>query len=779
MTLSRLSVLFHHPRVLLRVGLIGAWAAFVATVLFRSDHGAFNPWFDAGVYNVPFILASGACVLRSLQEPAAAKPWRLLAGGLVVFALGNLYSSLVLVDQEVYPSVADGLWLAFYFVIYCAIVTVARSSTERFHASTWIDGAIVGMGTASLVAGFVLDRVLADTEGDPAVVATNLAYPVADLVLVVALVIWSTIQRRPSPAAGWLAIGLFTLGIGDVVFLYQSANGSYAEGGLLDVSWPLGAVFIGLSSLTRRSIIEQRTERRPPFVVPCSFAAVAVAMLVYGQSHDMSTVTVILMVATLVAAALRTLWTVREVTRLSSSRDEARTDELTGLANRRAFIEAVDAAVEQRTRCAVVIVDLDEFKRVNDELGHDLGDQLLRRVGRELRDALPSSVVARLGGDEFGLLIELHEDEQPLHRVQRVADRLCGKTTIDTHIIEVAGSFGVAIAPTPDSDRRDLLRAADAAMYRAKRARSRVHLHDPQDPTNPRALRALIESGTDVAFQPVIDLATGNIESLEALVRLKLPDGSVLVPADFLDEIEHAHLQQLLTERVLGHALSFAASIAGAHPDVSVRANIFASDLCDPRLARNLAQMLGTHRVDGSALIIEVTESAFSAKSSMAAGTVQALREMGVKVAIDDFGAGHASFARLLELEVDELKLDELFARNVANNPRTRALVLAAIQLGEALDLRVVAEGVETREVAHQLAFLGCHAAQGFHYSEPLPALATRELLDRRLGAGHRPAAVSTWPSVEFAPSRWRERDTPAAATESCGASQVAVGSES
>ena len=403
-----------HPNEISRMPLLAcavavSWLAFVGSVLWRPHRGEYNPWMDVGLYNVPFGLSALASFTRSRRDVAQRAAWRALTLATLCFSGGNFYGSLVVGDRDIFPSPADALWLASYVFVYIAIVNFVRCRITRFYPSMWLDGAIAGFGAAAIVVAFAMAPVLEETEGRLSVVATTLAYPTADILLIIALIAAGMTMRTRALSWWILTCGMTATCAADVVYLFQESAGTYREGGLLDVGWPLGSTLIALAACTAGDKRTQAVGQRQLFAVPLVFATTSIALLVYGQGNQLHPVAIGLTIGAIASAVVRAALTVREVKALAASRQEARTDELTGLGNRRAFIERFETMLASGVPHAVMIIDLDRFKEVNDGLGHDVGDDLLCAVAVRLRELLGPDAAARLGGDEFGALVASHE----------------------------------------------------------------------------------------------------------------------------------------------------------------------------------------------------------------------------------------------------------------------------------------------------------------------------------------------------------------------------------
>ena len=735
--------------------LVASWLSFVAAVLWRPHRGEYNPWLDVGVYNVPFGIAALACFLRAARDHARRNAWRALGVGLLVFSAGNFYGSLVVGDADIYPSPADGMWLSFYVAVYVAIVVLVRSRIAGFHPSTWLDGAVSGFGAAALVVAFALGPVLANTEGKLSVVATNLSYPTVEILLIIFLVAAGTATRNRSWSWWLLTGGLVVFCAADVTFLFEQSSGTYKEGGLLDVSWPFAVALIGLAACASSDRTIETTESRQGFVVPWTFTATSVVLLVYGQGGGLSPVAAGLAVVAIGLAAARTVLTVREVKSLAESRREARTDDLTGLGNRRAFTEQLEAALADASSMAVMMFDLDGFKEINDSLGHDLGDELLRQVASRFSRVFAGGAISRLGGDEFGAFVTAAQPEHAVATAERALATLDEPFTLGDMNLRVGASVGIALSPLHGRRRSELMRCADIAMYHAKRAHGSVTVYEARfDPNTVDRLRiidelrgAISDRQLELDYQPTVELATGQIHGVEALVRWRRADGTLWQPDSFITIAEDAGLINQLTRAILEQAIVFIAELNNEHPGVRLSVNISGRDLLDENLPLYIRTLLNANDVRADQLTLEITETALVADLDLARRSTVALRALGVRISVDDFGVGYSSMAELIGLTVDELKIDKTFVTKLDTDYRLEAIVRATIELGRALNLNVVAEGVETLAAFKVLERLGCATAQGYHIARPL----TPEQLTTFLSIHTPPAHAAVLPVLAFA----------------------------
>ncbi|MCX5069325.1 bifunctional diguanylate cyclase/phosphodiesterase [Micromonospora lupini] len=444
------------------------------------------------------------------------------------------------------------------------------------------------------------------------------------------------------------------------------------------------------------------------------------------------------------AAALHDAATHREL-RLVTARSsyEAVHDPLTGLANRTAMLGKGDQSLRQLAHdhpVALLLLDINQFKEVNDTLGHAAGDQLLRLTANRLSAlARPGDLLGRLGGDEFALLLTsvpvLGDRAAPmahaLRQAREIAERLAAPTEVAGVRMSIEVSVGVVVADAGTADLTELLRRADIAMYQAKEGGGSVAAYDSSRDaasTDQLALLAELREALKVddqlvlALQPAVDLATGAPTGVEALIRWQHPRRGWLSPADFIRPVENSEQLGTFTRYVLDKALGVAAGWAREGLDVPISVNLSARSLLDPRLPAEIADALRRHQVPPHRLVLEITETVVMSELEIIDEVLATLRSMGVQLAVDDFGTGFSSLTFLTRIAVDELKVDRSFVIRMADSPEAAAIVRTTVGLAHELGLRVVAEGVETAEQRLALAELGCTSAQGYHFFKPMPA---------------------------------------------------------
>lgn len=404
-------------------------------------------------------------------------------------------------------------------------------------------------------------------------------------------------------------------------------------------------------------------------------------------------------------------------------RHQARHDPLTGLPNRAAVVNHLERslAVTRRSGRAlgVLFLDLDRFKSTNDVWGHAAGDVVLRAVAERLTEAVrPYDMVGRLGGDEFVVLAELGATDHADELGRRIRDAVGQPVLFGGQPVPVSASIGCAIAG-PGDTADDLLVRSDDDMYLEKR---RTHAHSPEVPSLLEPLRqALLDEVIEVHYQPIVDLRTGSVRRVEALARW-VHDGAPVPPPVFVGLAENHGLIHRLGRLVLDRALAQVATWREAGHAVHLSVNLSPHQLADPQLATTVEALLRRHNVSPSQLTLELTENILSIDDATVEASVTSLHDLGLGLAVDDFGMGTSGLHRLSRLPVDEVKVDRSFIARMLVQPPDRRIVEAIVALACDLGLGVVAEGIETPEQAQAVAALGVPHAQGYYWARPQPA---------------------------------------------------------
>jgi diguanylate cyclase (GGDEF)-like protein len=762
-----------------RLGLRGAFAllgvTIVAAALYAAigaqpsiDH-AMRDWMPSLVY----IVASAIVALRAIRVRERRGAWTVIAVGLTLYTAGTLLWSLWLQNLPVppFPSLSNALWLSMYPASYAGLVWLARGKTRGASAGVWLDGVVAGLGIAALGAAVVVGPTLRAATGNFAALATNVAEPVADLILA-GLMVGILALRGFRLDRVWMLLGggFMLLCVGDITFLLGVADGATTTSLVALVFYIAAVASIALAAW-------QREDAAPPprlqgwsmLLIPGLFALTAVGLLVYDHFIRLDPVAMALATLTLLMALLRTALTFRDVRALTETRRQATTDDLTSLPNRRLLMhragEEIAKARDEQGSLALLIVDLDRFKELNDTLGHQAGDALLRQIGPRLQPVLRSTdTLARLGGDEFGLLLEAPCDEAAALRVaDHVRDVLRDPFEIEGLHLHMAASVGIGLFPAHADDAERLLQCADIAMYHAKASHTDREVYAAEQERYSRdslalagELRGAIEQGQlEVHYQPMAEARGRRVVGAEALVRWRHPERGLLLPGAFLALAEHSGLARDLTRCVMAQAVERCAHWRAGGHDLHVSVNASVADLLDVQFPIEVAAELATHDVPASALVIEVTESSVMSDPVRIGDTLARLGELGVSISLDDFGTGYSSLVHLRTLPVGEVKIDRSFVSGMGSGTADLAIVRATIVLAHELGMHVVAEGVEDDATWQQLADLDCEVIQGYFLARPMPGPELDTFL--LTGAPRAPAAQDSAPA-DLAPA---VRDVP------------------
>jgi diguanylate cyclase (GGDEF)-like protein len=728
------------PRGVMALGLVtGALTLlYLGSTILRKP-GTSDYFFDVWVANAGYVGCAALCTWRAIARRRGRWGWAALAVGLWFFTAGSVLFTVWVqyLTPQPYPSISDAAFLTFFLFAFPGIGLLVRETVPHTSKTIWIDGLIAALGVAALESILVITPIIKASAGISGTsVATNVAYPIGDMVLVTMVVaVFAVRGWRPGRLWWTLGAGLVLFAAADSVFVLQVTAGTYVTGTPLDSLYLIGTFLMAFAAWQGMGVSAAKSTStvRPTNVVPVLFllSSLGIVVSAAGRSIDLG---VILATATLVIAIARSAYAFRQLRALADSRREARTDELTGLPNRRLFFESLAASLElgATQTTAVLMIDLDRFKEINDSLGHHVGDDVLRQLGPRLTEAVGTSgTVARLGGDEFGLVLSAPVDAAAAVEVaERVREVLKQPFQLEGMSLRVDASIGVSLAPEHGTTPETLLQKADVAMFAAKRSHSAWQVYSSEYDQNARERLQLMEDLRDALrlgeivlfYQPILDLASGLVNGAEALARWRHPSRGVLPPIAFLGLIADAGLMGPFTMDVLDQALVQQSRWSMAGYDVCVSVNISAASLRDDELPDKIAGLIAKRSVNPSRITLEITEDSFIADPEQALLVLERLRGLGVELSIDDFGTGFSSLTYIRRLPVSELKLDRTFLTGAPEDRRAVSIIRSTVDLAHSLGLRIVAEGIENLEALELVDDLGCDAAQGYLMGRPVPA---------------------------------------------------------
>ena len=714
-------------------------AYFVSLVVRGAN--SYWTWLDGWVVCGVELLICGLCLARAFGERSGRLPALFLGLSLLSWALGDVVLTVQSIGGATppSPSFADLFYIGFYPLALLAVIFLIRGQTREVATTTWLDGAIAGLGTAAACAAVILQGV---PRVDGAAELINLALPMGDALLL-GLIVGGLVILPGRSRAPWilLAAGTALIVFGDSSNFLQNSFGATPGGLILNaVAWPVAMILMS-------AVVWLRP--RPPspigpgeatgFVLPACAAGAALVLLFLGGFLPIGRFSLSLAAATLSVVGIRLVLSVRGLERLSQERHrQAVTDELTGLRNRRFLFRVLDAyfaGYDRNTNdesLAFLFVDLDRFKEINDSFGHPAGDELLRQLGARLEGSLrEEDLLVRIGGDEFAVVLAGSDVGYATLVAERLTEDLRRPFALESVSASIGASIGIAVAPVDATDTARLIWCADVAMYRAKMggvpfASYVQNLDEGQD--NMRLAEELSEAiGADqlvLHYQPQLDLRTGEIQAVEALIRWVHPRLGLMPPDQFIPLAEETGLMQRVTEWVLETALTQCAAWRNTGREFSVAVNVSPSNLLEPHFVDTVKERLRHHGLPTAALVIELTETNVIEGFETCQRVIEDLRDSGIIVSIDDFGAGVTSLVYLRDLAIQELKLDRSFITRLTDGHPQRDLdvVRSTIELGHSLGLRIVAEGIEDEETLNLMAEYGCDIAQGYCISRPKPA---------------------------------------------------------
>jgi diguanylate cyclase len=756
-----------------------AWATAVLSLLYLAGwssgwfHGRLaKPASDLGAV-ISAVLGTALALLTARRlRTRARRAWLLLGTGTLLWALGEaIYSWYDLLRHDGVPSPgpADVAYLLGYVLIGAALLVLPSAPSRSFSRFRWVLDGLLLIGALFIVSWMIVLRpsLQAVGGGDLATLLVGLAYPVGDVILVVlGLSALSRARLGGQLAVQLLVAAVLFSGVADTASLVLGLNGSYLDGSPIDLSWVLGYLLIGIAGLAYDADVVPDSEvplRGAALAGPYLAFAATMPFLVWQRWHTGRLDPVILgvTVACTVGMCLRQWLTSRDNAALTAALTGRQAqlvslafhDPLTRLPNRALLHDRIDAGLAGDTPqiTAVLLLDLDGFKEVNDTYGHAAGDELLITVAGRVQDCVRSQdTVARMGGDEFAVVLAgqptttAPESGTPFAVAERLCVELSGAYVFAFGEVYVSASIGVALVDGSTSGRpratADLLRNADLAMYRAKRNggnrawRYEPELHDAvvRRHALESDLRLAPERGElTVAYQPVVALHSGTVVGVEALMRWNHPTRGPVAPAEFIPVAEGSGLLVELDAWVLVESCRQLVDWRAAGHDLALAVNTSVRQVQSGGLVATVANALAETGLPAAALTLEITENVLLDETDRAIAVLKELRALGVWIALDDFGTGYSSLSYLARLPVDRIKIDRSFITELGAEPKLGVLVETVVWMGHRLGLEIVAEGVETPAQVELLDDMGCALAQGHYFSPALSAAGLTAYLRR------------------------------------------------
>lgn len=734
--------------------LVGGWGG-PATVLAVSDLGS--------------LLAGGfAAGCAALTTRASRGRQRRAWGALTIALTGWFFGDAVWAYTELvqgvgtapFPSLSDAGYLVFPVAACVALLLLPIGTLGQSQTRPLLDGVIIAGSLFAIMWTTGLDEVFRLGSENWFAFAVSVAYPITDIVLLsVALLMLTRARSGQRGLVVVFTLAMAVMAVSDSVFVLLNANGSYTSGALVDAGWVAGLLLLAVAAMMglRSADIEfgpARPGSQTALWLPYVPLPLAVAL---GANDDGSPTLMIAGLVVVSAVVARQLIIAEENRRLLVTvADQALRDPLTGLANRALFRDRLDHAVALRIRdgrnIAVLTIDLDDFKLVNDSLGHPAGDALLKSVAVRIVGCVgEGDTVARVGGDEFAVLLE-DCSEPPIVLAHRIFDAFDQPFSVEGQEVFMRPSVGLSTgqsADEPATSAEALLKQADLAMYAAKRSEHggvaaftadmhRIDLREVDPPRDrdvtPRRSgsaglqlfaqlrRAIDHAELSLVYQPKFAVPSGRMAGVEALVRWEHPERGLMLPDEFLPLARQNGLMGALTEAVVERAVRDAIAWRAEGTDVPFAVNLFPPTLGDLELPSRIVRIVTDGGLSTDCLTVEITEDFLLGNVKRAGRVLEMLRDWQIRISIDDFGSGYSALSYLRELPIDELKLDRHFIAPMLTDERAEAIVRAIIDLTHRLGMTCVAEGVENAATAMMLADHGCDVIQGHYCSPPVNA---------------------------------------------------------
>lgn len=731
---------------------------------------------------------AAAIILFNVYLKSAGKDrffWLLASLGCFSYTVAEsiwLYSDTITNSEVGYPGWPDLFYfLQISFYIAAFAYQLWQKKENAYQIKFLFDMAILVAVSTALSWHFLIHPLFVSDSATPLLLAVSIGYPVGDLLLLfgaISLYLGSS-HFFQSRVLALIVAGLVVQVFADNAHLYSMVAGNYSYGNLYDPLWPLGLLLMALAGLYALETAENPVSKAAApldgkitlrLLLPYFSMILLFIVMIFEQKGEMNGLIAgagasVLLMITRQIFTLRNnqklLYKYHHLTSVLEHKIEQRTEEITskneqleravqqmkhmayhdvlsGLPNRRLFLEkleaSISAATERSQKVAVLFIDLDRFKNVNDTFGHEFGDLLLQHFSQKISENLRSNdVISRQGGDEFTLILNnLQAEEDIVPMIHRLQSSLAKPLTVNGQELHISMSIGIAVFPKDGGTTDELLKHADSAMYSAKEKGKNSYQFFSEDMAFTASRKIALENDLRRAipkdefilhYQPQVQAATGAIIGMEALIRWQNADGDIISPAEFIPLAEETRLILPIGEWVLYTACRQAKEWHDSgSSQLKLAVNLSPLQFAQDDLVYTIEQVLKQTGFPASSLELEITESVAVDDAETAISRMQALRELGVQIAIDDFGTGYSSLSYLKRFPLNNLKIAQPFVQDMAVNAHDKALVEAMIFIAHSLDMSVIAEGVETEEQLALLKELDCDEIQGYFYSRPLTA---------------------------------------------------------
>lgn len=658
------------PSAVVRSLVIGVWtvvaAGWVGALILGSGPPELANQLVLVVLGGFFVLQVSSLLLTAVRVPRRRAAVLALLGGMVLWTMGSLTITVAEVGTaRPFPAPGELLFVSSYLGLAAYLMLDVPSRVHRSSVA-WLDAVVVCGGVACVIALVLVRPVSAALGQTGAPLLLALLYPLLDLALIAILLAQVVVGERE---AGWSSVlpglVLLLLVVADSSLLVQLRGGSLASVPMLEALWGNGFALLGTGAVLRRRSSDAPSVHRPAWIL-VGAALSAVLALALRPTDSVGLYVTVPAVLTLVGSGARMWVALGQARRTAEAVQLSLTDELTGLANRRSVLAALTARLTQRDPLALLLLDLDGFKEINDSLGHSVGDTVLGVVARRLADAVgPEVAVSRLGGDEFALLVPDQDHLELLELARDVRETLLAPLEVDGMQLAIRSSVGIAVAGADNRTSGDLRRQADVALYEAKDSPVGAVVYDvARDGFSRQRLRlgeelrqGISQGQLQLWYQPQLDARTRAIVSVEALVRWEHPVHGLLQPSGFLPGARRWGLMPALSEAVVRQAVEDLVRWRSQGLHFRVAVNLAPAELLGSAVLATLYEVIAAARLEPGALVVEVTEDSFLSDPQRALRILQELREHHVEVSIDDYGSGFSSLSSLRDLPVQEVKV--------------------------------------------------------------------------------------------------------------------------